>query len=103
MRLGLYRRISSDPDGRSPSMTRQETDSRRFAEARGDELVKVYTDQDLSAFTGVDRPGFEELLADADAGFIDGILVWKLDRFARSLRHHRRAGQRRPSERTKAR
>jgi DNA invertase Pin-like site-specific DNA recombinase len=83
MRLGLYRRISSDPDGRSPSMTRQETDSRRFAEARGDELVKVYTDQDLSAFTGVDRPGFEELLADADAGFIDGILVWKLDRLTR--------------------
>jgi site-specific DNA recombinase len=83
MRLGLYRRISSDPDGRSPSMRRQETDARRFAEARGDEIVRVYTDQDLSAYTGVDRPGFEELLADADAGLIDGILVWKLDRLTR--------------------
>jgi site-specific DNA recombinase len=83
LRLGLYRRISSDPDGRSPSMARQETDARRFAEARGDEIVRVYTDQDLSAYTGVDRPGFEELLADADAGLIDGILVWKLDRLTR--------------------
>jgi site-specific DNA recombinase len=83
MRLGLYRRISSDPDGRSASMDRQEADARRFAEARGDEIVRVYTDQDLSAYTGIDRPGFEELLADADAGLIDGILVWKLDRLTR--------------------
>ena len=83
MRLGLYLRISSDPEGRSPSITRQEADARRLAEARGDEVVKTYIDRDLSAFTGVDRPGFEELLADADGGLIDGILVWKLDRLTR--------------------
>jgi site-specific DNA recombinase len=83
VRLGLYLRISSDPDGRSPSIARQEADARRLADARGDEVVKTYTDRDLSAFTGVDRPGFEELLADAEAGLIDGILVWKLDRLTR--------------------
>jgi site-specific DNA recombinase len=83
MRLGLYVRISSDPDGRSPSIGRQETDARRLAEARGDEIVGVYKDRDLSAYTGVDRPGFEELLADCEAGLIEGILVWKLDRLTR--------------------
>jgi DNA invertase Pin-like site-specific DNA recombinase len=83
VRLGLYLRISSDPEGRSPSIARQEGDARRLAEARGDEVVKTYTDRDLSAYTGVDRPGFEELLADAAAGLIDGILVWKLDRLTR--------------------
>jgi site-specific DNA recombinase len=83
VRLGLYLRISSDPDGRSPSISRQETDACRLAEARGDEIAGVYTDRDLSAYTGVDRPGFEVLLADAEAGVIEGILVWKLDRLTR--------------------
>jgi site-specific DNA recombinase len=58
-------------------------DARKLAEARGDDIVKVYVDRDLSANTGVDRPGFEEALADADIGLIDGILVWKLDRLTR--------------------
>jgi site-specific DNA recombinase len=83
VRLGLYLRISSEPKGRSASIDRQENDARRLADARGDELVKTYTDRDLSAYTGVDRPAFEELLADAAAGLIDGILVWKLDRLTR--------------------
>jgi DNA invertase Pin-like site-specific DNA recombinase len=83
VRLGLYLRISSDPEGRSASIDRQENDARRLADARGDEVVQTYTDRDLSAYTGVDRPAFEELLADAEAGLIDGILVWKLDRLTR--------------------
>ncbi len=32
------------------------------------------------------RPVYERLLADARAGKIDTILVWKIDRFARSMR-----------------
>jgi site-specific DNA recombinase len=83
VRLGLYLRISSDRDKNSPSIDRQEGDGRRLAAARGDEIVKVYIDRDLSAYSGVDRPGFEELLADLEAGVIDGILVWKLDRLTR--------------------
>jgi site-specific DNA recombinase len=83
MRLGLYVRISSDRDKNSPGIGRQEGDARRLADARGLEIVKTYTDRDVSAYTGVDRPGFEELLADLEASVIDGILVWKLDRLTR--------------------
>jgi DNA invertase Pin-like site-specific DNA recombinase len=103
MRVGIYVRLSFDPEekarkGRSEaregdaqgdevakSPARQEADCRRFAELRGDEVVRVYSDPDLSAYTGIDRPKFEELLADAEARVIDGILVWRLDRLTRNF------------------
>ena len=84
MALGLYKRLSVY-DGTSTSPERQEADGRNFADLHGEEVVKTYSDLDLSAYTGVDRPAFEELLADAEAGVIDGILVWRLDRLTRNF------------------
>jgi site-specific DNA recombinase len=85
VRLGIYVRISKDPDGQSTSPARQEQDCRAFAELHGHEVVKTYSDIDLSAYTGVDRPGYEELMADLEAGVIDGVLVWRLDRLTRNF------------------
>ena len=83
MRLGIYVRISKDPDGQSTSPARQEQDCHAFAELHGHEVVKTYSDIDISAYTGVDRPGYEELMADLEAGVLDGVLVWRLDRLTR--------------------
>jgi site-specific DNA recombinase len=77
-RLSVY-------DGRSESTDRQEQDCRQLAALRGDEIVKVHTDLDLSGWTGEERPAFEELLADAEAGVIDTIIVWKIDRLTRNF------------------
>lgn len=85
MRLGIYVRISKDPDGQSTSPARQEQDCRAFAELHGHEVVKTYSDIDISAYTGVDRPGYEELMADLEAGVLDGVLVWRLDRLTRNF------------------
>jgi site-specific DNA recombinase len=103
MRLGIYVRLSFDPEEKArkeqakgpkadhqveevaKSPARQEADCRRYADLRGDEVVRIYSDLDLSGYTGVDRPQFEELLADAEAGVIDGILVWRLDRLTRNF------------------
>jgi site-specific DNA recombinase len=103
MRIGIYVRLSFDPENKTrkerhegkeadrpadevaKSPARQEADCRRFADLRGDDVVRVYSDLDLSGYTGVDRPQFEELLADAEAGVIDGILVWRLDRLTRNF------------------
>lgn len=85
MWLGIYVRISKDPDGQSTSPARQEQDCRAFAELHGHEVVKTYSDIDISAYTGVDRPGYEELMADLEAGVVDGVLVWRLDRLTRNF------------------
>ena len=85
MRIGLYVRISKDPDGQSNSPARQEQDCRTFADLHGQEVVKTYSDIDISAYTGADRPGYEELMADLQAGVIDGVLVWRLDRLTRNF------------------
>src|SRR3954454_17494303 len=44
---------------------------------------KIYTDK--SGGTKAERPGLEQALADLRAG--DRLVVWKLDRLGRSLRH----------------
>jgi site-specific DNA recombinase len=85
MRIGVYTRISKDPDGTSTSPARQEQDCRAFAKLQGHEVVKTYTDIDISAYTGADRPGYEALLTDLAAGIIDGVLVWRLDRLTRNF------------------
>jgi site-specific DNA recombinase len=61
VRLGIYVRISKDPEGNSTSPARQEQDCRSFAQLHGHEVARVYSDADLSAYTGIDRPGYEEL------------------------------------------
>jgi site-specific DNA recombinase len=85
VRLGIYVRISKDTDGQSTSPARQEQDCRAFAELHGHEVAKTYSDIDISAYTGVDRPGYEELMADLEAGVVDGVLVWRLDRLTRNF------------------
>jgi site-specific DNA recombinase len=85
VRLAIYVRISKDPEGNSTSPARQEHDCRAFAKLHGYEVAKVYGDTDLSAYTGIDRPGYEELMADLEAGIVEGVLVWRLDRLTRNF------------------
>jgi DNA invertase Pin-like site-specific DNA recombinase len=43
----------------------------------------VYRDNDISAYSGKVRPGFEEMVADVESGKIDLILAYALDRLGR--------------------
>lgn len=45
---------------------------------------RVYTDKGFSG-KNIDRPALQQLLADADAGLVDKILVYRLDRISRSV------------------
>lgn len=83
-RIAIYTRLSRDPDGAQTATERQEADCRAVAAVRGWEVAQTYSDVDLSAYRrGVERPGWEQLLADLEAGVVDGVLVWKLDRLVR--------------------
>ncbi len=85
-RVGIYVRLSVDRDG-STSTKRQEADCRKLAKQRGWRVAGVYADTDASAWSrSVRRPQYERMLAGVEAGELDGILVWKLDRLMRQRR-----------------
>lgn len=67
-------------------MARQLEDCLALADRLGWEVVARYDDNDMSAFNGKRRPGFEALLADMERGRFDALLCWHTDRLYRSMR-----------------
>jgi DNA invertase Pin-like site-specific DNA recombinase len=57
---------------------------RRYTEARGWTVYKEYVDKGFSGKTK-ERPALKQCLADAKAHRFDAILVWKLDRWGRTV------------------
>ncbi|WP_234328812.1 MULTISPECIES: recombinase family protein [unclassified Streptomyces] len=85
--MGIYTRISRDDEGDALGVARQRQDCERLADLRSWQAVKVYEDNDVSAFMpNVVREEFELMLKDLRAGLIDGIVAYDLDRLARQPR-----------------
>jgi site-specific DNA recombinase len=82
-RVAIYTRISQDREGAGLGVERQEADCRALAEQLGWTIVAVHTDNDLSAYSGKPRPGYEALLADLRAGTADAVICWHTDRLHR--------------------
>src|SRR4051812_386706 len=80
---GIYVRISSDPTGRALGVARQEKACRERAEALGWQVAQFYPDTDVSASTGKRRPAYELMLAALEAGTVNAVIVWDLDRLTR--------------------
>jgi len=78
--VGIYCRISrarrTDGTVEVLGVERQEPPARALVERMGGTVHKVYTDNDLSAYSGKRRPSYEAMLADARAGVITGIAAW---------------------------
>jgi DNA invertase Pin-like site-specific DNA recombinase len=86
IRAAIYTRISQDVTGERAGVTRQLEDCTALAARLGWEVVAVFDDNDLSAFTGKTRPGYEELLAEMKRGEFTAIICWHPDRLYRSLK-----------------
>jgi site-specific DNA recombinase len=84
--MAIYVRQSQDKSGNEAAVERQESSCRKLAEAKGWESLALYRDNDKSATNGKERPEFERLLRDIEAGRISGVLVWHLDRLTRTIR-----------------
>jgi DNA invertase Pin-like site-specific DNA recombinase len=80
-RVAIYTRVSTDDQ----TTAAQEHELRQYAKHRGWGVQHVYTDQGYSG-ASEKRPALDELLRDARKRKFDVVLVWKFDRFARSLR-----------------
>jgi DNA invertase Pin-like site-specific DNA recombinase len=59
---------------------------REYAGRRGWQITEEYTDQGVSGCKE-SRPALNRLMSDAGRRRFDAILVWKIDRFGRSLKH----------------
>ncbi|AGF71575.1 recombinase family protein [Corynebacterium halotolerans] len=88
-RAAIYARISEDrQDG--AGVARQIAECRELAAARGLDVVAVHQDNNISAYTGKDRPGFSALMADMAMGRVDVVLAWAVDRLARNTEDNER-------------
>lgn len=84
----VYVRISDDGEGKGLGVKRQTVDLDVLAKKLGKRIVRVYVDNDVSAFTGKRRADYEEMLA----GIREGepghqcVLAWHTDRIHRTTR-----------------
>jgi DNA invertase Pin-like site-specific DNA recombinase len=82
---GIYVRISRDRVS-EVSTDVQERDARALCDARGWSVIEVYTDAGRSAFKrDTPRPAFDRLRADIEAGRVNVVVAYKLDRVARNV------------------
>jgi DNA invertase Pin-like site-specific DNA recombinase len=88
MRVALYARISTNNHGQDPEMQLREL--REYCQRRGWEIAGEYVDAGISGAKD-SRPELNRLLTDAHRRHFDAVVVWKFDRFARSVSHLLRA------------
>jgi DNA invertase Pin-like site-specific DNA recombinase len=81
LRVAVYVRVSTD----GQSTDGQETELKEYAKHRGWDVARIYRDKMSGAKTS--RPALDELMVDAKRRKTDIVLVWRFDRFARSVSH----------------
>ena len=98
-RAALYGRISDDPTDLHAGVTRQLEDGEAVAKRRDLPVYAAYRDDSISALTGKHRPGYEDLMRDAEAGLFTVIIVYHFGRLwrnrierAQGIERLRRAG-----------
>lgn len=88
MKAAIYARVSTAHNGQDPEMQLREL--REYCQRRGWQITKEYVDLGVSG-TKERRLELDQLLADAHRRHFDAVVVWRFDRFARSVSHLLRA------------
>jgi DNA invertase Pin-like site-specific DNA recombinase len=88
VRVAIYARVSTSNHGQDVAMQTREL--RDYCDRRGFRRVDEYID---AGFSGAkdSRPELNQLMADAHRRHFDAVVVWRFDRFARSVSHLLRA------------
>lgn len=93
-RAAIYARLSDRRDEHegntthSPAVDRQVKMSTDLIARRGWSLTKTFIDDGISAWSGKQRDGFNDLVAEVSAGRVDVIVAYAPDRLARNLRDY---------------
>lgn len=87
LRLALYARVSTEEQADRDTIQAQVTFLRQWAQLYDFPIVGEYTDDGVSGTLPLpERPGATRLLAAAQVGAFDAVAIYRVDRFARSLR-----------------
>jgi DNA invertase Pin-like site-specific DNA recombinase len=84
VRAALYARVSTSRNGQDPTMQTREL--REYCDRRGWIVSGEFTDTGISG-TKEHRPALDRLLLLCRKRSVDAVVVYRYDRFARSLRH----------------
>jgi DNA invertase Pin-like site-specific DNA recombinase len=84
LKAAIYARVSTSNNGQDPMV--QVRELREYCERRGWTAVGEYVDVGISG-TKEKRPELDRLMSDAHRRRFDAVVVWKFDRFARSVSH----------------
>lgn len=82
MKIAIYARVSTNDQ----KVEMQINDLRTYVAQRGFTIFKEYIDHGFSGAKDR-RPALNELMEDAKKRKFDCVLVWRFDRFGRSLKH----------------
>ncbi|MEA3203583.1 MAG: site-specific recombinase, partial [Thermoplasmata archaeon] len=82
-RVAIYARIST---AKQNTIEEQVAQARQRCQERGWSVRYILKDEALSG-RDASRPAFQRLLDLAESGSIDVVVIWKIDRLARSLAH----------------
>jgi DNA invertase Pin-like site-specific DNA recombinase len=88
MKAAIYARVSTTGQGQSPEM--QVRELREYCERRSWQIEGEYVDAGISGAKD-SRPELNRLIAGAHRRGFDAVVVWRFDRFARSVSHLLRA------------
>ena len=88
MRAAIYARVSTTGHGQDSQLQTREV--REYCVRRGWQIAGEYTDAGISGAKD-SRPELNRLMAEAHRRRFDAVVVWKFDRFARSVSHLLRA------------
>lgn len=84
MKIATYSRVSTSHHDQKPEI--QVNELRRFCASRGWDIAREIIDHGFSGSTD-NRPGLKQLMALVRAKEVDAVVVVKLDRLFRSLKH----------------
>jgi site-specific DNA recombinase len=85
VRAAIYTRISLDQTGQGLGVGRQLEDCEALAKRHDWTITKHFDDNDISAYSGKTRPGFEAMLQAMKAGDFGALICWHTDRLYRNM------------------
>lgn len=85
-RVGIWIRVSTDMQVEGESPQHHEKRGKYYAEAKGWDVVKVYSLEGVSGKSVIDHPETKRMMEDVRNGRISGLIFSKLARLARNTR-----------------
>ena len=84
MNIAAYCRVSTDKEDQLNSLEAQKKFFAEYTERTGDNLVRLYADEGISGTKIKNRREFLRMIADAEHGLFDMVVVKDISRFARN-------------------